>query len=281
MKYIITAKEMADGVSNNDIANPLKVTEIATELVITRLACLMMLKDGKVNKSDTIVTNSDRLCLYENIFDNVISWRDFCSTDVDKSSVIDLLAESVFSRLHLRMGKNQKIPYLPFYKHWERDKEEITNINFGDISSYNLNNKFVALLIRTRGAWPVKNLPEDYWRDLIKRLSDEGKKVLVFGKETDIYANENTQYVSSFRDWCGIVNHPNCESVISTITGGVYPVFVCGNPKLKLIIIDNLDLVKVYGNDPSWYNNCINFTGIQKTILNFKPSTEKLMEIIV
>jgi hypothetical protein len=280
MKYIITAKEMAIGVSNDDIASPLKVTEIATELVITRLACLMMLKDNKISKNDTIVTNSDRFCLYENVFDNVVSWKEFCSMDVDKSSVIDLLSHLVFPNLHLKNNKNQKIPYLPFYKHWERDKEEITNINFGDLSSYDLDHEFVALVIRTRAAWPEKNLPEDYWKNLIKKLSDRGKKVLVFGKETDVYANENTQHVSTFKDWCGIVNHPNCESVISTITGGVYPVFVCGNPKLKLIIIDNLDLVKIYGNDPSWYNECINFTKIQKIILNFKPSAEQLMEII-
>ena len=49
MKYIITAKEIALGTMNSDFANPLKVTEIATELVITRLACIILLKDGVIN----------------------------------------------------------------------------------------------------------------------------------------------------------------------------------------------------------------------------------------
>ena len=70
--YIICAKEIHSGTSIDDIENPLEVTEIATELVITRLYCLMMLNDGTISKTDTIVTTSERKCLYENIFDNVI-----------------------------------------------------------------------------------------------------------------------------------------------------------------------------------------------------------------
>ena len=124
------------------------------------------------------------------------------------------------------------------------------------------------------------NLPENYWRTLIKELKSQNKKVLVFGKETEIYSDKDVQHISNFRDWCSIVNHKNCTNIISTITGGVYPAFICGNPSLKLIIIDNLDLVKVYGYDPSWYNDCINFTGIEKRILNYKPTIKELMEII-
>jgi|21_taG_2_1085346.scaffolds.fasta_scaffold01596_4 hypothetical protein len=282
MRYIITAKEVAKGTSTQDIANPLAVTEIATELIITRLACIMLLKDNKITKSDTVVTNEDRKCLYENIFQNTISWKEFQQTDLlPNDDVIDLLSSSIHSRLHLRNGKNQKIPYLPFYQHWERDKKEITDINFSDLSNYDLNGDFVALLIRTRGAWPEKNLPEDYWRELIKELEKQNKKVLVFGKETEIYASDSVQYISTFRDWCGIVKHPNCKSIVSTITGGVYPAFICGNPELKLIIVDNLDLVKEYGYDPSWYNDCINFSKIQKIILNYKPTPQALMEIII
>ena len=282
MRYIITAKEIAEGTSRSDIASPLKVTEIATELVMTRLTCIMMLKSNAISEDDTIVTNKDRLCLYQNIFRNTISWKDFQQISPHPGDkIIDLLSNKIFSRLHLRMGRNQKIPYLPFYEHWERDKEEITNINFSDLTNYDLAGEFVALLIRTRKAWPEKNLPEPYWRELIGELESQGKKVLVFGKETEKYASSTVQCVSNFRDWCGIVKHSNCKSVVSTITGGVYPVFICGNPNLKLIIVDNLDLVKDFGYDPSWYNDCINFTKIQKIILNYKPTPQELMEIIL
>ena len=49
-KYIICAKEVYEGTSYSDVANPLRMTEIATELVITRLYCIMLLKEGKINK---------------------------------------------------------------------------------------------------------------------------------------------------------------------------------------------------------------------------------------
>ena len=68
MKYIICAKERYKGDSLSDVRNPLKVTEIATELIITRLYCIMLLKQGTIDKNDTIVTALERKCLYENIF---------------------------------------------------------------------------------------------------------------------------------------------------------------------------------------------------------------------
>ena len=88
------------------------------------------------------------------------------------------------------------------------------------------------------------------------------------------------QDVKNFRDWCSIVNHSNCKQIISTITGGVYPAFICGTDKINLVIIDNLNLVKEYGYDPSWYNDCINFTNVNKNIINYLPSTNELLEIV-
>ena len=62
-KYIICAKEIFKGTSTSDVAQPLMVTEIATELVITRLYCMMMLNDNTITKNDIIVTTSERKCL--------------------------------------------------------------------------------------------------------------------------------------------------------------------------------------------------------------------------
>lgn len=280
MKYIITAKEMYEGTSKSDFATPLKVTEIATELVITRLACIMLLKDGIISTSDTIVTNSDRKCLYTNVFENVISWKEFVNLKSKNIETIDLLSSSTFNRLASGPVETRKIPYLPFYQNWERDKEEIINIEKSDLLNYDMSEEFHCLLIRTRGAWPEKNLEKQYWDELISKIKKQKENIFVFGKETNVYADERVQYVESFKDWCSIVSHQNCKTVTSTITGGVYPVFIVGNPNLKLIIVDNLDLVKKYGYDPSWYNDCINFTGVKKIIIDHKPTTEQLMEII-
>ena len=284
--YIICAKEIHSGTSIDDIENPLEVTEIATELVITRLYCLMMLNDGTISKTDTIVTTSERKCLYENIFDNVIDWNTYTSLKASwrwkhmGNEVIDLLSPSTFKSLSSGQVKDRLIPYLPFYQNWDRDKNNIQDIHFSSLKEYDVSNKFICLLTRTRSAWPEKNLSKEYWKKLIKILEDQNIKVFVFGKETEEYATKKTEYVKNFRDWCSIVNHSNCKQIISTITGGVYPAFICGTDKINLVIIDNLNLVKEYGYDPSWYNDCINFTNVNKNIINYLPSTNELVEIV-
>lgn len=279
-KYIICAKEMYSGTSTNDAASALQVTEIATELVITRLYCLMMLNDGTISKTDTIVTASERKCLYENIFDNVIDWNTYTTLNTSGNKIIDLLSRDIFNSLSSGQVKDRLIPYLPFYQNWDRDKNNIQDIHFSSLKEYDVSDKFICLLIRTRSAWPEKNLSKEYWKKLIKVLEDQNIKVFVFGKETEEYATEKTEYVKNFRDWCSIVNNSNCKQIISTITGGVYPAFICGTDKINLVIIDNLDLVKKYGYDPSWYNDCINFTNVNKNIINYLPSTNELVDII-
>jgi len=281
-KYVICAKEYHRGDSQDDETNPLRVTEIATELVITRLYCIMLLKDSKIDTSWTIVTTSERKCLYENIFDNVIDWNTYDTKHkkVEKTDVIDLLEPSLFNRLSSGKVHNRPIPYIGedenFYQNWDRDKVEITNINFSSLNGYYVSSKFVCILIRTRKAWEEKNLPSEYWRELIEKLESKNIKVFIFGKETDEYSTDKTKYVKNFRDWCSIVRHPNCKVVLSTISGGVYPVFICGNKNLNLMIIDNEDEVKGNEHDPSWYNDCINFTKVNKEILTYLPDVNEI-----
>ena len=271
VKYIICAKEEYGGTSTSDTPNPSSVTEIATELVITRLYCLMLLDEGVIDKTDVIVTGLERKCLYENIFDNVIDWNTYTTLDTSKNEKIDLLEPSLFNSLAGGSVGDRLIPYLPFYKNWDRDRKNIQNINYNDLTNYDTSNNFVCLLIRSRAAWSEKNLPRDYWVELIRQLELEGVKVFVFGKETEEYATEKTEYIKDFRDWC---------SIVSTISGGVYPAFICGRENIKLTIIDNLNLVPTYGYDPSWYNDCINFTKVSKNIINHLPSINNLKNII-
>ncbi len=280
-RYVICAKETYSGTSESDIASPLQVTEIATELIITRLYCMMMLNDNKISSKDTIITTSERKCLYENIFDNVIEWNEFIKLNTSEDEVIDLLEHDMFERLAGGEVKDRLIPYLPFYQNWNRDKHNLQNINFNSLKEYNVSDEFVCLVIRTRGAWPEKNLSPAYWKKLISCLEEEGIKVFIFGKETEEYATSETEHVKDFRDWCSLVNHTNCKHIISTITGGVYPAFICGRENIKLTIVDNLNLVPKFGYDPIWYNDCINFTSVNKNIINHLPSIDELTDIII
>jgi hypothetical protein len=98
----------------------------------------------------------------------------------------------------------------------------------------------------------------------------------VFGKEADYFClTENTTFIDNFRDWCSIVTDPNCTHVASTMTGAVYPLLIFGNPEAKMTIVDNLGLMSLHGNDPSFYNPCINFSQIEIEFINKIPTPEE------
>jgi hypothetical protein len=279
MKYIIAAKSEAKGNSIDDIKSPLRVTEIATELVITRLRIIDMLRNKLIDKSDCIVTASERKCLYENFFDNVIDYHEFMSLKVPKHRIVDLLEVGIFQRMSGGPIESRIIPYKPFYQNWERDKDLILNINFSDLSDYDLSEPFVALVIRKRAAWSEKNMSDEFWEETLLKLKHNNIKTFVFGKETDGFSDgKNIQYVKNYRDWCSIVNHSNCKSIGSTMTGGVYPALIIGNPNIVMTIIDNTRLMAKHAGDPSFYDNCINFSKIKIEYINEIPKIKDFYE---
>jgi len=275
MKYIIVAKDVYAGTSGSDTPNPLEVTEICSELIITRLYLIDLLKTGKITLEDTVVTIDDRVCLYTNIFKNVMTFREFSHVKINNvdNVVIDLLTKKTYHWLAVGGG----LKYKPFYKNYERDKEEITNIDPSNLREYNVDNPFIALVIRKRGAWPEKNLPYEYWTKLIHKLKTGGVQVFVFGKETesltDVY---HVQYVKNYRDWCSLVKNSNCKHIVSTMTGGVYPALIFGAPKMQMTIIDNTNLMALHAGDPSFYDSCINFAKVEIGFINELPKIEEL-----
>ena len=129
MKYIIVAKDEHAGTSKDDALSPHLVTEIATELIITRLALFDMLQLGKISISDTIVTRNERKCLYTNVFSNVISWQKFTSLSLDTTDqCIDLVqpdefyklavGENISARTKDELYTHINLPYFPFYKNF-------------------------------------------------------------------------------------------------------------------------------------------------------------------
>lgn len=280
MKYIIVSKNEADGTSTNDLANPGAVTEIATELIITRLYLLDQLSTSNISVDDTIVCVPERKCLYTNIFNNVISWRDFKNLDREEGSeVIDYLDGSIFYQLAAGEVSDRLIPYLPFYKNYERDKHLINNVDFVEIDENKVSKPFIALVVRKRGAWKEKNIPDHFWMELIDKLSMNGFTTFIFGKETEPFCSKkNVHHVKDYQEWCSLVTNPNCMHVGSTMTGGVYPLLIFGNPKAKMTIIDNTRLMDTYSYDPSFYNPCINFSKVKIEFIDHIPSVELFYE---
>lgn len=274
MKYIITSKNEYLGTSTSDAANPLLVTEIATELIITRLYAIHLLNTNVINKDDTIVCINERSCLYSNIFNNVISYDHFKTLDITQNDIIDLLEKSLFNKLASGDINSRLLPYLPFYNNWERDKNEIVNIRKSILTDYDVSEPFICLVIRKRGAWTEKNMSDQFWIDVINKLESEGIRVFIFGKESEIFCTNKTTYIKNYQDWCTIVQETNCKHVASTMTGGVYPLLIFGNPLCKMTIIDNTNLMRRHGHDPSFYHSCINFSHIDISFINNIPTVE-------
>jgi hypothetical protein len=280
MKYIIVAKNIFVGDSKSDEANPLKVTEIATELIITRLMTIDMLQTGKICSADCIVTQKERACLYTNIFDNVIDYTEFLKLSIPKDNVIDLLQNDIFDKMSSGDMEKRVIPYKPFYRNFERDKHLLLNFEHGNKEKYDTSDPFVVLVIRTRGAWPEKNMTDGFWKQVIDELKERNIKIFVFGRETECFSGDGVSYIENFQDWCTISEDKNCRNVISTASGGVYPCLIFGNKNTVLTIIDNLNIVEEHKGDPSFYDDCINFSKIKIDFIKKIPAAKDLCEII-
>lgn len=276
MKYVIVSKNEVSGTSKQDMANPLLMTEIATELIITRLHLINLLQTFGIDENDTIVCIPERKCLYTKIFKNVISWDEYKVLSVTPGiEFLDLLEHNLFNQLSGGDVGQRLIPYLPFYRNYERDQELISNIDFSDLSDYRLDKPFVGLVIRKRAAWNEKNMTDGFWISIIEMLTNNDINVVVFGKETESFCiNDKVQHIKNFQDWCSIVKHPNCKHISSTMTGAVYPLLIFGNPECKMTIIDNTDLMSIHGNDPSFYHSCINFQKIDINFIKHIPTTD-------
>lgn len=260
MKFIITAKNIRNG--KEHITDPLERTEICTEMIITRLKTIEMLNTGKINKSDTIVTRIDRKCLYENLFENIIDWNDFSPTKND--SVIDLA-----SRIY---ELDRSLPFKPFYQRFEQDKSEILNINMPEFSH---EKPFICILNRQTPNHSEKNMDNDYWRNFLDTYTET--PAFMFG--TDVNSPQ-AQHISAFNMWCAVLANTNCKCVISTASGGVYPIFFTGHSNSKLLLIDNNKLIAMHSKSQSFYNPCINFTGVSKKVVEYIPATTQLIDIV-
>ncbi len=274
--YVITSKDEHAGTQEDDVANPLLVTEIATELIITRLHLLDLLNSGRITRNAIVVCAEERKCLYTKIFNKVISYHELKSLGIPKRRILDLLDPYYFNKLASGPVGRRLIPYLPFYQNWNRDKELILSVDTKSFAYKTFDKPFIALVIRMRGAWPEKNMFEVFWHDLIKILLETELDILVFGRGSEVFCTDSrVVHVSSFMEWCHVVRSPNIRQIGSTMTGAVYPALVFGRPGTKLTLIDNLNLMYLHEGDPSFYHESINFSKCSIEFINHSPTPKE------
>ncbi len=276
--YIICAKNIQ---YEPYITDPLKRTEICTEMIYTRMRALQLLGEGKINSRDTIVTRKDRFCLYENIFENVIDWDVFLHNvfAIDHNNVIDLVSEINNGVIDSDENYKKFFPVL-------NDHVFDISLRIEDFNKFYFSKKpFVCILNRQLPNGGEKNLSHEYIISLINEFVSKDIHVFIFGNFPDYKFNWkyeiNISLISSFKEWCTILSHENCKSVISSCSGGVYPLFFVGNEKSRLIIIDPNSYSEIHKDSPSFYNKCINFKKVKIDKYFYSPDPKLLSELII
>lgn len=274
-KYLITAKGIDDVNNGNntfDAGTPTIQTEAATELIINRLAVIDYLNRGIIDEDTVIVTLKERAFLYENIFKSVVVY------DSNKiyDDCLDLVTYNKLDELC------ETLPYKPFYQNYERDKSNILNINYNDTIINSILPEFIVCIPRLKNSDVRRNLNQSYWIDFINKVKERYDLIIVFGKGNENITGKNVKYVDTLKDYCSYLHHPNCKNIVSTISGPCHYVQHFGNVSKDTILtmIDNHNLIKRYGDDPSYFHPCINFTNVKINFINEIIETEKLIEKI-
>jgi len=274
-KYVITAKGIDDVNSGNftfGTGTPTTQTESATELIINRLAVIDYLNRGIIDEDTIVVTLKERTFLYENIFKSV----EVYDSNKIYDDCLDLVTDDKLNEL------SKTLPYKPFYQNYERDKSNILNINYNDTIINSILPEFIVCIPRLKNSDIRRNLNQLYWIDFIDKVKEKYDLIIVFGKGNENLIGENVKYVDTLKDYCSYLHHPNCKNVVSTISGPCHYVQHFGNVNNDTILtmIDNRNLIKKYGDDPSYFHPCINFTNVKINFINELIETEKLIEKI-
>lgn len=275
MKYIIVSKGTSDfnrGNGTFDSGTPTYQTESATELIISRLAAINYLKEGKITKNTTVVTLSERKFLYENIFNNVETYDSQKKYD----DCLDLITDQTFDELC------RTIPYKPFYKNFERDKNEILNIKYNnEILNMQLPD-FLVCIPRMKNSDKRRNLDKQYWIDFINVAELKYEKIFIFGKGNEDMETSKSSYINTFQDYCSLIHHPNCVDIVNTISGPCHFAHFFSNTanKTKMTMIDNNNLIEKHGDDPSYFHPCLNFSKIPINFVNYLISPDELLFLI-
>jgi hypothetical protein len=272
-KYVITAKGIDDVNSGNytfDTGTPITQTEAATELIINRLGVIDYLNRGIIDEDTIVVTLKERTFLYENIFKSVEVY--------DSSKIYENCLDLVTGGKLVELCKT--LPYKPFYQNYERDKNNILNINYNESIIKSDLPEFIICIPRLKNSDLRRNLNQSYWIDFIDKVKEKYDLVIVFGKGNENITGKNVKYVDTLKDYCSYLHHPNCKNVVSTISGVCQYVQFFGNVNKDTILtmIDNNNLIKIYGDDPSYFHPCINFTNVKINYINEVIETEKLVE---
>ena len=270
MKYIIVSKNIANGKIGNDSADLGTYFELGWELIVTRAKLLDMLYSGLATKDDIIVTDVDRFFLYSSLFDQCMDYKDFIGLPKnEKSEKVDLV-EILITSILTNHTSTVQAPDRKLH-------QLLMKFDYCDLKNFDTSYNFVGLQVRMRDHNPQKNLPLEFWKEIICLLKKEKINSYVFGRGTEELKNEAT--CVGLREWASLMNNPMCRSIVGTHSGGMVLGQFCYNGN-KMIIIDNTRILQG-DNHPLLFGECSQFSLGKKHFIESVPSPKELVCMIL
>jgi hypothetical protein len=246
------------------------------EIHLGRFILLDMLDKNYINTNDVIVTsNIDRFFLYSKIFKNIISYDEYSRNGNIKEEnkiLVWPFVVSIPTELSDFYIKNfeSKIKY-PIrnilYNNFTRDYDELLKmIDFPLIEDYNLvKNKFIVIHLRTLLLKSNNNINQnliDLYKIIYKiNITYPDFDIVIFtcndsNELLKLQENTKIKIINKLDLYASVMNHENCECVITELSGGgEFSQFCCNTT------------IHMYGNS---YNNIGTFSKKLSTLQNGK-----------
>jgi hypothetical protein len=235
--------------SNYDFENAgyelsLDYWELGWEIGLSRVRLLRDLLDGVVKDTDTIITLRDRMFLYESIFSNVIAWEDFDGSEYDEKYLKWEYNEPAISEIQNNPHRFKSDDMIKLLTLTNEEK--------------NLDRPYFLVHFRHRDQDPARNLGIESYRMILSTLKNMNIDFVMFGKGSNVIAEEHDKEETSLADANSYMKGSNCLGVIGPISGGTMLALVsCSKPHYVLDIAGAIN--QGTQNHPIYHTQCSNF----------------------
>lgn len=271
--YIVVGKNKNSGVCGNDSGNLSCYFELGWELMVTRIKAIKLLKSGTITAQDIIVTFPDRMFLYTKIFNNVITYNEY--TKLGKVKNMKLKTTDLVSKAPSLVRED----YSALIK---THLDLIRQVDYCDLSKFDISKKFICLLIRRRDWCSERNGDENYYMDLIQKFSKLGVPVFLGGLGTEKYAVGDNVKWATLQEWASLMNHPNCMALIGSTSGASTLLGqLCCSSKILVNDPAKVSLEKKSFKHPLLGGKDVHFSGVPFKVYTHYPSIDELNDDIV
>jgi hypothetical protein len=261
MTYVISGRHYNKGIRGDDCTTLVGYWELGWESCVSHFYIKKLFSEGKITKDDTIVTRNEREFFYSSVFDNVISWEEFCELNVPEDQIIDIPSIII---------PNQMPDYQNVDMNLLLDLDLDTDIE----EKFKINSKFMIYCIRLRDHCSYRNNDIEVAKVAIKKFIDSGYKVFVVGQGTQFLENELPVSYVNLREYASLLNSKYCSFVVSPLSGIIHVANFAAREGLKVIIVDSVGERNGNENHPLFMGDCVNFKNLDITFLTNFPTEE-------